>query len=37
MGIMGAPLLIASVVARMFVGQDQSMLFAGIATVPIFA
>ena len=37
MGLIGAPLLIASAVARMFVGQDQLMLFAGIATVPIFA
>jgi hypothetical protein len=36
MGLIGAPLLIASAVARMFVGPDQLMLFAGIATVPIF-
>lgn len=37
MGLIGAPLLIASAVARMFVGQDQLTVFAGIATVPIFA
>ena len=36
MGLIGAPLLIASAVARMFVGQDELVLFAGIATVPIF-
>jgi hypothetical protein len=36
-GLLGAPLLIASAVARMFVGPEQLMLLAGIATVPIFA
>lgn len=37
MGLVGAPLLIVSVVARTFAGQDQLVLLAGIATLPIFA
>jgi hypothetical protein len=35
-GLVGAPLLVASAVARMFAGQDSLVVFAAIATVPIF-
>jgi hypothetical protein len=35
-GLVGAPLLIASAVGRMFAGQDQLVPFAAVATVPIF-
>jgi hypothetical protein len=35
-GLVGAPLLIASAVGRMFAGQDQLVVFAAVATVPIF-
>ncbi len=35
-GLVGAPLLVASAVARMFAGQDSLVVLAAIATVPIF-